>query len=599
MKTNKIFQHIAAAAATLCMATGCNDMLDMPSKTAHESETVFQSLTLTEQSVLGIYPQFKNKAFVNYMTPDNDETMSTLTGNERAGLARYTFAAGSSQMAPVLVSRYNAINRANEVIAGIEQSGKMNDASEGEQFKAIYGEALACRAWAYFDILRFYGDCPMPLTPSKTGDNFNIGRESRDAVYDQILNDLQEAALLVPWQSEVSYHDRITKAAVYGFTARIALHAAGYSLRWDLTTYDPASLRLAQRSDEARIRELYQIARDACNAVMTKGENALLANYVDVFKHVHNKEYDAETILQLGNYGSEANDEIGYSMGLAIANPNPYYRQSGTLVRITPSYYLSFDGRDERRDVACVNYSLEKTTGKTVLTDIANIGCGKWRKSWQKTQGPENAKTDINWILIRYADILLMFAEAENELNNGPTAAAREALREVRNRAFPHDTETMSRAYVDALSSKSAFFDALVKERSWELGSESNIRRTDLIRWNLLGTKIQETHAAMQTIYKEHRNPYTGEPLQVYQLYTKTLYAQNQEPLCIESTGSDSSVKNDGDNCCITWIGSSLSKADQNFASSFEACRSELMPFNQSIIDKNSALKNQQHPGYK
>ena len=396
MKTNKIFHKItvAAAGASLCLAAACNDMLDMPSKTAHESESVFQSLTLTEQAVLGIYPTFKIKAFVNYMTPDNDETMSTLTGNERAGLARYTFSAGSGQMKPVLVSRYNAINRANEVIAGIETSGKMSDPDEGSDFKTLYGEALACRAWAYFDILRYYGDCPMPLTPSKTGDNFNVGRVDRDIVYDQILGDLQQAAQLVPWQSEVAYRDRVTKAGVYGFIARIALHAAGYSLRWDLETYDPASLRLARRNDETRIKELYEMARDACNAIMVQGENDLLSDYGEVFKHVHNKEYDVETILQLGNYGSTANDEIGYSMGLAIGSGNPYYRQSGTLVRITPSFYCSFDEEDVRRDVTCVNYSLEKATGETVLTTIDNIGCGKWRKSWQKTQGPENAKTD-------------------------------------------------------------------------------------------------------------------------------------------------------------------------------------------------------------
>lgn len=200
MKTNKIFHQITAAAlcASLGLATACSDMLDMPSKTAYESESVFQSQVLTEQAVLGIYPTFKIKAFVNYMTPDNDETMSTLTGNERAGLARYTFSAGSGQMKPVLVNRYDAINRANEAIAGIEKSGKMNDPNEGSDFKTLYGEALACRAWAFFDILRFYGDCPMPLTPSKTGDDFNVGRVDRDVVYDQILGDLQQAAELVP-----------------------------------------------------------------------------------------------------------------------------------------------------------------------------------------------------------------------------------------------------------------------------------------------------------------------------------------------------------------------------------------------------------------
>ncbi len=141
--------------------------------------------------------------------------------------------------------------------------------------------------------------------------------------------------------------------------------------------------------------------------------------------------------------------------------------------------------------------------------------------------------------MIRYADILLMFAEAENELNNGPTEAAKDAFKKVRDRAFPDAVATKSTAYVDALTSKEAFFEALVKERAWELGSESNIRRTDLIRWNLLAKTIEATRKDMQKIFDDHVNPYTGEEIKVYQIYTKTLYGQNQEPYCIESIGSD------------------------------------------------------------
>ena len=206
----------AAAAALLALATvSCNDMLEMPSKNAYESEVVFNSVTRTEMVVTGIYPNFKSKALVNYMTPDNDETYSTLSGNERAGLAKYTFAAGSGQMKPILESRYKAINNANECIEGLEKEGVLEgESADAVWFRALYGEALALRALAYFDLIRFYGDVPFPLTPSKAGEEFNLGRTSRDVIYDRILSDLDYAATVVPWQSEVSYHDRITKGAV-------------------------------------------------------------------------------------------------------------------------------------------------------------------------------------------------------------------------------------------------------------------------------------------------------------------------------------------------------------------------------------------------
>lgn len=68
--------------------------------------------------------------------------------------------------------------------------------------------------------------------------------------------------------------ERFTKNSAYGILARVALYAAGYSLRWDLNTvpYNAGTVEIAQRSDAARIKELYQIAADACKAVITKGK---------------------------------------------------------------------------------------------------------------------------------------------------------------------------------------------------------------------------------------------------------------------------------------------------------------------------------------
>ena len=80
----------------------------------------------------------------------------------------------------------------------------------------------------------------------------------------------------------------------------MALYAAGYSLRWDLNTapYDATTVRIAQRDDQNRIKELYQIAADACYAVMKQKENDLLENYEDIFRNLATKEYNKETMLE-------------------------------------------------------------------------------------------------------------------------------------------------------------------------------------------------------------------------------------------------------------------------------------------------------------
>src|SRR4030095_15485808 len=98
----------------------------------------------------------------------------------------------------------------------------------------------------------------------------------------------------------------------------------------------------------------------------------------------------------------------------------------------------------------------------------------------------------LKWQILRYSDVLLMFAEAENEIN-GPTAAAYNAVNMVRRRGFGKPINSAD-ATVDlpAGLSKAAFFAAIVRERSLELGGEG-VRKYDLLRWNLLATALNET----------------------------------------------------------------------------------------------------------
>ena len=85
-----------------------------------------------------------------------------------------------------------------------------------------------------------------------------------------------------------------------------------------------------------------------------------------------------------------------------------------------------------------------------------------------------NKGTGINYTYMRYADVLLMYAEAANENHNGPTPQAKEALKKVRNRAFAaEDQPEMVDTYVDKLTSKEDFFDAIVKERDGNSGVKS------------------------------------------------------------------------------------------------------------------------------
>ena len=132
-------------------------------------------------------------------------------------------------------------------------------------------------------------------------------------------------------------------------------------------------------------------------------------------------------------------------------------------------------------------------------TECTGMGIGKWDRALAtKNLGSSSSKgTGINYPLMRYSDVLLMLAEAENELN-GPTALAKEALAKVRARACknsPTYTDDVNN-YVANLTTKEAFFNAIVDERAWEFGGEG-LRRFDLIRWNIYAQKIEQ---AMRTM---------------------------------------------------------------------------------------------------
>jgi hypothetical protein len=533
--------------------------------------------------VLGIYQLMTrdegySKRLSMYYGVDTDIAMcSGSFDNGRRGIARYGANSGNSEIEKPWRNLYTAIERANICLANIPGS-IVYDKGTGEQIAEmdrLYGEALTLRAIFYYELVRNWGDVPFKLVPSKAGDDYNLPKTDRDTIYEQIIDDLKQAAELVPWRSEVPSDERLTKGAVKGLLARIALARGGYSLRRQGGM---------QRGENHLV--YYEIARDACLDVMQSGEHMLNPDFTNIF-HLHcERKLDTrygESMFEVG-MGIYRSGEVGYYVGNRHNEACRYGKADGGL-RALPTYYLSFDSLDTRRDHTVAYYEIDADNIR-LHRDFQDIFIAKWRREWIKPIFPGSDKYNgVNWVMMRYSDILLMFAEAENELNQGPTTAAMEAFRQVRERAFRGNIDKMP----PIPSDYNGFFNELVQERAWEFGGEC-IRKFDLIRWNMLADKLAEAKEELTRLMNREA-PYRyvpskivwrneGEEIEYLNLYT------NMDSAAIAERDS-LMWPNVSD-----WADDITEEYIISIAEFFETDRKELLPIHQSIVDANNKLSN-------
>lgn len=520
----KIFL-MSSAIILLSGMTSCEDWLEMPSYNSSDTETVFANETTADMYVQGCYRGLIHQEMY-YQIGMGETVMHSsedgTTNNSKYNICNYFYDSSSPYtVTTIYKEQYRIIESTNIAIR------ELNKMTETPKRNAMLGEVLAIRAFCYYNLIRIYGDVPAVWTPLEDMDSNNENtfypkRSPRDGIYDKIVADLQTAVEYIPWYSESGYptYERLTKQGANALLARIALYAGGYSLRWNLETNDPASMKMSRRSDDARVRELYQIASDACKAVVARSENSLVQakNGMSGFQNLwynfcqrNFAETKPEMLWELAQYGENTNSNFG-----VLAHPGTrggVYGSRKAMQFMLPTYYLSFDKEDTRRDVSCTAYSiyfLDKGAATDTWIDVGTtFSCilpGKFRISWCVEPQGASAR-NLNIPVLRYSDLLLMYAEAQNFLNNGPTAEAKQALKTVRDRAgigsmkIPTDMQE--------------FEDAIIQERKWEFAGEFNLR-TDLIRMNRLAKEVAATQLAMKNL-SDKKDAYANTP--IYRLY--------------------------------------------------------------------------------
>lgn len=387
---------------------------------------------------------------------------------------------------------YIGIERANLLIANINRP-----AMDETKRQAILGEALFLRAYYHFLLVSNYGDVPLKLTPSTDVNSVNIARTPAREVYEKIIADLKEAEAKVKTITVIGHSSRVSKTAIQGILARVCLYMAGNPLQ-DQSKYAEALHWSKQvvASNEHALRTTY-------NATITNSA------YSQIFINESQDIYDVKECIWEADFNTNGNNTAYWEMGklgtMSLGCNNLDTGFAGSNIKTSIKLYNLYGSGDYRRDWAIAPFYFVSTTttaSRTYYTASNIIGrdAGKWRRYYEPlSPAKQQYVNGTNFPILRYADVLLMLAEAENEVN-GATAIAYDAINQVRRRAYglPLDASSLE-ADLPAGLSKEAFRQAIMDERARELCFEG-LRKADLIRWgvftNVMNAMVTEINAS-------------------------------------------------------------------------------------------------------
>lgn len=545
----KTLKYIAIAAAAVTLA-GCN-FFDSSSPSAMDAATVFANPNSTEQVIAGVYEQFgqdksyRNRLACGYQGMNTDVEH----GNKNSGRAEWNIYAMTPTSGDLSTANgkdpwgylNSAIERCNNIIEGIEQYGdtvlKEGEAQENDnvrKMRYLLGEAYFLRSFCYFQMVQIWGDVPARFTSiSKDESGLKIKKSDRTDVLKQIRIDLKKAAELMPWSSEcpgtaANYTGRPSKGAAYALLARVDLTYAGKGVRPATWKNGPEFL-----VDDVSLRqELNTEVMWACAQIINNSNEAakFQDNYEDIFKKICADEtnyYNSEVFWEIAFADGSRGQVLQYNctkVDKALGGlKNNEGGSSNSSVTIVPTLYYDFADGDVRRDVTMARYIWvydngnefnstpdnvvlafpEKGTDDKILYQknqmIGDWYLNKYRVEWMARNRTGN-DDGVNFPIIRYADVLLMAAEASIGGIGGdmPTNTygidGKACFDKVR-----------TRAHVGTLD---LTMENLQEERKFEFTGEY-IRKYDLMRWGILKETLIAAHERLALMDK-HEGEFSG-----------------------------------------------------------------------------------------
>ncbi len=474
MKINSI--KIVGLVLVITMLASCKKWVDY---NPHED------FVITEQDYLKSESDYRNMLvsvytplqWINQVVPVGDiASDNAVSGGENASdvlslqqIDDYTHTPVNSTLAEIWLTAYEGVNRANYM----SQYKAANLAGQKIDFagkEALYGEVNFLRAYYYFTLVRMFGDVPLfadkrlSLAESKS-----LKRSPKADVYKQIETDLTAAITVLPAMQ--TQKGRITKYAAQALLGKVYLYQ---------NKFDAAAAML----DNVINSNAFTLVSDFGSMFLAAGENGPESIF----------EIQYSNVSPYYNWGGATRGQGNYAIqqcgirGLNGSAQMPYAAGWSTNL---PSQNLAaaYTAGDKRKAVTVLDIEAYKTANPSfnITYQVAPYkNTGLYNQKYLPRKGETSGQVELNYLnnfrIIRYADILLMAAEAYNRATTPNDAKALGYLNQVRQRAFGNTTNNSS-------ASGAALKQAIWDERRLELAMEGD-RFFDLVRTGLAATKI-------------------------------------------------------------------------------------------------------------
>lgn len=507
-----VIKKILISVSVILFASSCEDKLTEKPLSYYEKSEFFKSEENAEMGIVGIYnvlPSLYGDNEMAFASSDDTYYVSgTNSDNARRDISHYRLSTTNKYVESVWNDTYKGLERANYMIEGIEQ---MKGYSKSAVLQSLVAEAKFLRAFFSFNLVKYWGDVPYKTFYTTNYEDTYQPRTSRDEIYNQIVDDLCFAKSHLEWATEADSPERATQGAARALLMRALLFRAGYSLNMNG--------ELTRPDDEIR-HEYYNQIVSEWEAFAESNHGFYEGGYEELFKSFSaGKLNTKESIFEVAFYTLDgktgARGYWGTYNGPYVDAPvikntesKKYMGRANALFRVIPEWYDFFDSNDKRRDVMICRYKYEWDKEKYNHVKVSqerskkNWYPGKWRREWMPVGYRDPNLTDVNYCNIRYADVVLMAAEAYNEL--GKTAEAWSLINKVRERAeatqinssnysdFYKAPKVYDLPFIDDGNEQGRIRTALYWERGFELAFELH-RRFDLVRWGILAEAVKLT----------------------------------------------------------------------------------------------------------